>query len=754
MQKSYLRSFAGGEIAPLLYGRLDLTKFQTGLAKCLNFVVTPQGPVENRPGFEYVLKAKAGAAVLIPFSYNSEQSFCLEFGDRYVRFHTNGATLLEGGRAILDISRASPGVFAVAGHGFSNGDWVYLYGITGASALNGRWGVVRNADANTFTLRDLFGNVIDTTAMGAYGSSGRVARVYELATPYLAADLFDLHYVQSADVLTIVHQDYPVHELRRLGATNWTLSTVGFVPAIGTPSAPTLTPGGPTTGTPKAETYLCTAIADGTLEESLASATASNATRDLTVPGAYIDVDPPTVAGAVRYNVYKLATGGIYGYIGQTAGAAFRDENYAPDTGVTPPLAYDPFAGENPRAVSYFEQRRVFGGGGLKPQNIQFTRSATESNMTYSIPTRDDDAITMRIVAREGHTVRHLVPLDDLLVFTSGGVFKVGGSGEMVTPTSGVKPHSYVGASNVQPVAATDSVLFAPARGNHIREVSYSWERQRYTAEDVAVLAPHLFDYRSIVQLAYSKSPTQVLWAVRDDGVLLGMTHQPEHEVKAWHQHATRGAFKSVCAVPEGDQDGVYALVARRVNGQDVHYIERLHSRQITSLADAFFVDSGLTYSGAARQVITGLWHLEGEEVVALADGGVEPAQTVRGGSITLQAPARKVHVGLAYSCDFQTVPLSLEASAAMGQGLNKSVNAWSLRVLQSSGVASGPSFTKLRDYPQRTASDAYGVAPAMVSGVIQMKLDPMWSQDGAVCVRQAAPLPLTILSLSPEVAT
>jgi hypothetical protein len=48
-QKTYTRSFAGGELGANLYGRLDLAKFQTGLAKCLNFRVTPQGPVENRP---------------------------------------------------------------------------------------------------------------------------------------------------------------------------------------------------------------------------------------------------------------------------------------------------------------------------------------------------------------------------------------------------------------------------------------------------------------------------------------------------------------------------------------------------------------------------------------------------------------------------------------------------------------------------------------------------------------------------------
>lgn len=753
MQKSYQRSFAGGEIAPLMFGRLDLTKFQTGLAKCLNFMVTPQGPVENRAGFEYVLKTKDDAAVLIPFSYNAEQSFALEFGDEYVRFHTNGTTLLEDAKAITSISQAAPAVVEIVGHGFDDGEWVYLGTVGGMTSLTGRWAIVQDSTANTFAITDLFGNAIDTSAMSAYTSGGTASRVYEIETPYLAADLLDLHYVQSADVLTIVHQDYQVGELRRLGATNWTLTTVSFVPTIATPAVPT-GGGSGASGTPSDNLYVTTAIADGTLEESLASP-AVTVSRDLTVVGQYNAITPAAVTGAVRYNIYKQSSGGVYGYAGQSTGAAFRDYNITPDTLITPPLAFDPFAAENPRAVSYSGQRRVFGGGGLKPQSIQMTRPGTESNMTYSIPTQDNDAIVMRIVAREAHIVRHLVPLGDLLALTSGGAWKITGAQGVLTPAGvGADPQSYVGASNVQPVTTSESVLYAPARGSHVRELSYKWESQRYFAADVAVLAPHLFDYKSVLQLTYSSTPHQTLWAVRSDGVLLGMTHQPEHEVKAWHQHDTQGLFKSVCAVPEGDEDGVYAAIERTVGGRAVRYIERLHSRQFAALEDAFFVDSGLTYRGAPTDTITGLRHLEGKSVVALADGGVEPAQVVTDGTITLTEAASVVHVGLSYNADFQTVPVSLEATAALGQGLNKNINGWSMRVYRSSGVKSGPTFGKLMEYPQRTQADAYGTPPGMVTDVINMKLAPSWQEDGSICVRQAAPLPLTILSLAPEVAT
>lgn len=762
--KSFTRSFAGGEVSPLLYGRLDLAKFQTGLAKCLNFRVTPQGPIENRPGFTYVNKAKYSdkKAVLIPFSYNSEQTFELEFGDQYIRFHTNGGTLLETGKSLIGITQAAPGVFTSMDHAFANGDWLYLSGIVGMTELNARWGIVANATTHTFTLTDLFGNAIDTSVMTAYTSGGTASRVYEIASPYLEADLFDLHYVQSADVVTITHQGYAQRELRRLGATNWALTTVSFTAAISTPAAPNCVATTPTAGA-GAETYVTTAIAAETLEESLAS-NPTTVNIDLNGAGNYVSIQPggpsgaSDVSGAIRYNVYK-SQGGVYGYIGQAGmgGAILTDDNINPDMSKTPPQSGNPFTGAStyPRAVSYMEQRRCFGGSTNLPQSIWMTRTGTESNMNYSIPSQDDDRIALRIVAREAHVVRHLVPLDDLLALTSGGVWRFRADGALTASTVNLKPQSYVGASNVQPASTNQSVMYVADRGQHVQEISFKTDGRvsYYDVADISVLAPHLFDYRSIVQLAYATAPVHTLWAVRDDGILLGLTHMPEHEVQAWHRHDTQGLFESVCAVAEGSEDGVYVIVKRTINGQTVRYIERMHTRQFEEVTDAFFMDAGVTYDGPPTLVITNAWHLEGMEAAILADGGVEPAQTVVNGTITLQAEASKVHIGLAYTADGQGLPLASEAMAAFGQGTVKNVNQVGLRVLKSSGIKVGPSFDSLTEYRQRS-SEPYGSPPELVSEMISLRIEPKWQQDGAVCIRQADPLPLTIVSMTVEVET
>src|SRR5690606_7769432 len=146
---------------------------------------------------------------------------------------------------------------------------------------------------------------------------------YEVATPYTEDALFDIHYVQSADVLTIVHPGYIPRELRRLGALNWQLTEIAFVPTIATPAAPTaVAHAGEGTASNSDHQYAVTALAQDTLEESLVSVGSNVVQNDLSLQGAYNEITLVPVAGAERYNLYKLDNG-LWGYIGQAAGLTF-----------------------------------------------------------------------------------------------------------------------------------------------------------------------------------------------------------------------------------------------------------------------------------------------------------------------------------------------------------------------------------------------------------------------------------------------
>src|SRR6185437_3339876 len=239
------RSFAAGEITPELFGRVDLDQFQTGLALCRNCITLPHGPAVNRAGTAFVIETQLSTkkSRVIPFTYSTTQTMVLEFGDRYLRFHTGGGTLLEP-----SIPAIVAGGVVNATNSYSGGEWVFIQTATASV-----YGVVRDRTANTFRLTDPPGNYLDLSTVNGPATA---ARVYTIPTPYVEADLFDLHYVQSADVMTVTHPNYPSAELRRLGAANWTLTNISFVSSMTPPTGVGSTAVHGSTGTPNYIDYV------------------------------------------------------------------------------------------------------------------------------------------------------------------------------------------------------------------------------------------------------------------------------------------------------------------------------------------------------------------------------------------------------------------------------------------------------------------------------------------------------------------
>lgn len=675
--KTLQRSFAGGEVSPEMFGRIDDVKYQSGAAKIRNFITKPQGPAANRPGFAYVneIKNSANKVRLIPFTYSTTQTMVLEMGAGYFRFHTAGGTLMDG---------ASP---------------------------------------------------------------------YEITNPYAAADLFDIHYVQSADVLTLVHPSYPPKELRRIAATNWTLTDISFSPAVLPPTGVTAVASGHTSEKYDYN-YVITSIAGDGVTESAQSSVAT-CRGNLYETGGIVTISWSAASGASRYYIYKLS-GGIYGYIGNSTSTSIVDDNISPDQSRTPPTYETVFdsAGNYPAACSYFEQRRCFAGTLNKPQNIWMTKSGTESNMSYSLPIRDDDRISFRVAAREANTIRHIVPLTQLLLLTSAAEWRVTSiNSDAITPsTISVRPQSYVGASNVQPVIINNTLIYVAARGGHVRECAYNWQANGFITGDLSLRSAHLFDNYDITDVAYSKAPYPIIWFVSNNGKLLGLTYIPEQQIGAWHQHDTDGLFETCAVVAEGNEDFLYVVVNRTINGSTKRYVERLSSRQFATQQDAFFVDCGLTYDGVAADEIEGLDHLEGKTVSILADGAVHPQRVVTDGKVTLDVNASKVHVGLPITADLKTLPLAMQIDGSFGQGRFKNVNRAWLRVFESSGIFVGPDENRLVEAKQRT-TEPYGAPPELKSEEIPILVTPSWGDSGSVFIRQSDPLPLTLVALTLEVA-
>ena len=815
--RTFSRAFGGGEISPEMFGRIDDKKYQTGAATMRNFIAKPQGPAENRPGFAYVAEVKNSAQTvrLLSFTFSTTQTMVIEFGNEYFRFHTQGQPLLySDGAAYNNSTNYSIGDIAKSGG-------VNYYSRTGAQGQA----------------------VSNSTHWYAMPTN---PNIYEVPHPYQEAELFDVHYVQSADVMTLVHPNHAPRELRRLSATKWELKTINFASPLASPTGVSVAAYIPSSSSTNSDTYeaheyVVTAVASNLVDESSQSNSGS-VQNNIYVTGAKNTITWNAVSGASKYRVYKEQAG-LYGFIGEVTGTTIVDANIGPDFSRTPPIYENEFQTTNnfPGAVSYFEQRRVFAGTNNEPQSILMTKSGTESNMSFGRPIRDDDRIKFKVAAREANTIRHIVPLTQLLLLTGSAEWRVSSiNSDAITPTSiSVKPQSYVGANNAQPVIVNNSMVYAAARGGHIRELGYNWQANGFITGDLSLRAPHLFDNLTITDMALAKAPIPIVWFISSNGKLLGFTYVPEQTIGAWHQHDTDGTFESVATVSEGNDDVLYCVVKRTINGATKKYVERLGTRLFDNARDCFFVDCGATYNGTntdtnrtvtisggtnytrgesvtitanynlfnappslddvgdaivllsgsnyyrcnitatssatvatvkldvdlpaslrntgittyevARNVISGLNHLEGKTVSILADAAVHPQRVVSSGSITLDRASSVVHVGLEYESDLQTLPLALQVEA-FGQGRVKNLNHVWLRVLESSGIFAGPSADKLIEAKQRT-TEPYGAPPRLKTEDIKIMLTPTWQDTGQLFVRQTDPLPLTVVGLTLEVA-
>lgn len=606
------KSFASGELTPSLHARVDISKYQTGLRTCRNFVVHRHGGVSNRAGSQFIAEVKDSTknVRLIPFVFNSTQTYVLEFGDQYMRVHKNGSQVIEAAKTITGITQANPAVVTSASHGYATGEEVYLSGIVGMTQLNGRNLKITVLSANTYSLQYMDGTNVNSTGFTAYSSAGSSYRVYTISTPYLEADLPAIKYIQSGDIVTLTHPSYAVRDLARTGDTSWTLSTVTFEPSIATPTG--LSVGN--AGTPATTTYsyVVTAIQEDTYEESLASSTATTTTGAATLNGTnYNTLSWTAVTGATQYNVYRVVNG-VSAFIGIAGTNAYNDQGQAnPDSDNTPPEARNPFSTTNeyPACATYYQQRLMFANQNNNTEAIYGSRTGAFENFTQSQILADDDAVTFSIVGRQVNSVNHLIDLGSLIIFTDSGEWTAQGdnSGVLKPTAINTKQYSYNGSnSNLAPIIIGNTALYVQKNGSIVRDLGFNYQVEGYSGNDLTIFGAHLVDGYTLTDWAYQKTPHSVVWAVRDDGAMLGLTYIKEQDIIGWHRHDFEdGLVENVCSVPEGSEDALYVVVNRTINGREVRYVERMASRLIDDIKDAKFLDSHLSYDGRNTGVKT-----------------------------------------------------------------------------------------------------------------------------------------------------
>lgn len=753
-----IHNFSGGELAPRIRGRYELPVYQNGCERLENFIAETQGPITFRTGTRFVSHTRLNQkAFLATFKFNVEQAYVLEFTALKMRVYKDGGIVVETAKNVTGITQAAQGVVTSVAHGYSNGDEIYIYDVVGMTELNGKSYLVSDKDTDTFKLKDIDGNYINTSAFTAYSSGGTAERVVEVTTPYAEADLFQLKYAQTADVMYIVHPNYEPRKLTRSSHTAWSLAT-----------------------------YTRTA---------------------------------------------------------------------------------DPFtgAGKYPGAVTFYESRLVMAGSKDNPTTVWFSRAPDATGAVryddYTTGTDATNAVIYTIAGNDVAATEWLQGTDRFLAIgTYSSIFKATGTtaDEAISPSSiNIRPVDFYGVADIMPATRDNIIVYIQRDGLTARSFEYDVISDGYVSVDRNLVADHI-TAGGIVQLVYQTGRPDVLWSVRADGKLIGLTFKSREDVSGWHRHSTDGKFLSVASLPRSaNSDQLWTVAERTVGSYTRRWVEYFldsptipesleyyddpdaQAAETAQFDNAMFeaqkgyvhLDASLSWDGSdlglsagasvtpaassgsgvnftasagvfaatdvgkeiwrksitgletgraritaftsdtvvvceilkafdsttaipagewylTTETISGLDHLEGLTVGVVTDGSVHPDVTVTSGAITLEYQASVAHIGLKYRGLVKTMNLEFGGVNGPAQTKPRNINRIDVRFWQSLGTWYGSDIYNMARMLFRTGASYTGRPPQLFTGVKSVKIPDSWTQEKHIFIEQRQPLPCSIQSI------
>lgn len=744
-----LTNFTAGEISPQLYGRVDIAKYSTGCRTLENMLIRVHGGAHRRPGTYYVCAAKnAGKkARLIPFEYSTTQAYVIEAGDQYMRFFKE------------------------------------------------------------------YGQI----------TSGSPLVPVEIATPYLEADLPNIKYAQDEDTLYIVCPGYSPRILTRASHTVWTLAEQVFTepPYMAENSdnawALGLTAITGTGVTMISEKSLFNAghvgaafrLQFGTTTKTwgwcevtaVTSATKATVTVKSDFTFNYVDIEAMTSATpcVVTVTGHGLKTGDrvmMHG-ITQAGWTGMNDAIYAitkvtadtfslDGTNTASVAAYVPGTDPGqitsatrawkegafstyrgwPDCVVFHEQRLMY----FKDAYIHSSKTGDFNDFggVFTGSYLDTDGFSYQIAAEKANIIRWASSKSTLMIGATDGCWRMGAqtSTDPITPANAkIVQQSRQGSASLRAHSIVHSIIFCERAGlptnlgERVVQLSYEWETDAYVGKDMTLLSEHI-TAGGVVDWDYQLFPYGIMWCVRNDGTLLGLTYDKDQDVIGWHRHPIDGDVEAVCVIPGDLQDDLWIITNRTIGASTVRYIEYMKPmRWGTDVKDAFFVDCGLTYSGAATTSIAGLSHLAGKTVAILADGAVHPQRIVSGGgAVTLDYAAAKVQVGLPYDSVLETLDIEGGAAEGKSQGVKRAVSKVLVRFFQTgSGVLIGRAGDKLAaeqldllDF--RDGSSLMDTPETLYDGIWAVTFPRAWQREMRIKVKQSNPLPCSVMTMAPTI--
>jgi hypothetical protein len=646
---------------------------------------------------------------------------------------------------ITGITQANPGVVTCSGgHSFVNGETVTISGVGGMTALNGNSYAVANATATTFELSGT-----DTSAMSAYTSGGQAVLDPTAYGTYNTGVTFTLTSTDAVFDADMVGGYFRLwEEGAESGATAPPFGDRNISVAVGD------------VYTYQGHVYGVGAIsaAHSWLDYNRVPDHTSGTMRVHDASARYFDSDYLHSG----YCVVKITA-----YTSSTVVTAEVVRYQMPDAVVTSGTSFwEEGAWSNhrgwPAAIAFHEQRLFLAGTVSDPGVIWGSVAGAYEN--FEDGADDNDALLYRVVTGQADIIRWLRSGRALMAGTTSGEFILAASNqnEALTPTNTkVMPQTSWGTSNADVVKVGNIVIYPQRNGEptnnakKIREYSYEFAADAFKSVDLTVFSEHITG-DGVTELVYAREPDSIIYALRSDGVQIGLTYEQHQEVVAWHRHVLGGTgarIKSMAVIPGADGDDIYLSVERTINSGTVRYMEVLTQAfgDTAAKADAFFVDGGLTYSGSSTSTITGLWHLRGETVQVLNGGDREDKTVSATGSITLDnaSDGANVHIGLGYVAKLETQELDQPSERGSAQGREKRIAKVWIRLLNSMLGKAGPDAANLEPLLYITGNETdMDSSPELFSGIAEIDFAGVWDQENRVYIEHDAPFPFHITGL------
>ena len=738
-------NFTSGELSPRLRGRSDIDHYENGCATLTNFTVWTQGGANKRPGTKYISTVKDSTKYtrLVSYVFSADDAYILEFGDKYIRFYKNGGVITTVGTTPYEIVTVfgesqlrdlkfvqsadvvfitHPDVPPQKLTRYDDADWT----IEEVNIVNGPF-MDDNTDIDYFIKPSDYTGSISLTASGCapfteyhVGALWGFKGTRKIETDITAENKYSNEISMGSDDTCIID----------IGGT-W----VGTVTLQRTTDA----------GDNWVDYYNYTSNIVTTVIEY--------------EDDVYYRIGVKTgnfTSGTVETKIGKQNQVGyvkITDYVSSTvvSGTVIEDLPIKDYTYNWMEGSWSDYNGY-PSCVAFYEERLILASTGYQPQTIWGSVSDDYENFDEGVGA--SDAYEFTLASSNINTIVWMVNTFEVLhIGTIGSEWKFGSKDTPTTPTNvRTNRETSYGSEAIQPVSVGQSILFIQSGGKKLRQRHYNYEADAWISADITVLSEHLFVNNYIYDICYTDNPDPTVWLVRDDGVLVGISYDLQRELIAFHKHTTTGEFDSIASIPGTDKDELWCIAKRTVGGETKRFVEQFQTTSWEDIEDGWYVDSGLDYSGVAKDTFSGIEHLEGVSVTPVVGGAILPDQTVISGTLTFDNEYTQVTAGLSYSAVLETMPIEVLSTAGTAQTKKKTVKRVSILLYKTLGLDVGGDEDNVDVLPFRSSADLMGSAPELFTGDKQIEVPIGFNNNVSIAIVSSQPTPCSIIGVIPDV--